>query len=64
VKPEPENRETPPGASLMYVRCASCGRWLDVKPGRLEHVSHGLCEECFRTEMAKLKNQAPPESPA
>ena len=41
-------------AELMYVKCASCGKWIDVKPGEMNKVSHGICPACFRREMAKL----------
>ena len=46
--PKPENGE------LMYVKCAYCGAWMDVKPGHLNIISHGLCESCYATEMKKL----------
>ena len=39
---------------LMYVKCSACGSWMDVKPGGMNQVSHGLCEDCFRNEMKKL----------
>ena len=48
--PEPEDD----GASLMYVRCSVCGEWLDVKPGQLNWVSHGLCPACHTSEMARI----------
>lgn len=41
-------------AELMVVRCANCGKWMDVKPGRINYISHGLCEDCYETEMRKL----------
>ncbi len=40
---------------LMYVRCSLCGEWMDVKPGRLNWVSHGLCVECHIKEMARIR---------
>ncbi len=39
---------------LMYVRCALCGEWMDVKPGKLNWVSHGLCPPCHEKEMARI----------
>jgi len=42
-------------ASLMYVRCVVCGEWLDVKPGQLNWVSHGLCSRCQVSEMARIR---------
>jgi hypothetical protein len=39
---------------LMYVRCCLCGEWLDVKPGKLNWVSHGLCPPCLAKEMARI----------
>ena len=46
---------------LMYVRCASCGKWMDVKPGAATGVSHSLCEECFAREMKRIDNDAAAE---
>jgi uncharacterized OB-fold protein len=43
---------------LMYVKCASCGKWMDVKPGHLNSISHSLCPACYDQEMRKL----PPET--
>jgi hypothetical protein len=40
---------------LMYVRCSLCGEWMDVKPGRLNWVSHGLCPTCHDKEMARIR---------
>jgi hypothetical protein len=40
---------------LMYVRCSLCGEWMDVKPGRLNWVSHGLCAICHDQEMARIR---------
>jgi len=60
--PEPSGRSDPGSAELMYVKCASCGKWLDVKPGRMNSISHGLCPECYRSEMDKLETWAPGEA--
>jgi len=38
----------PPEGELMYVRCAWCGRWTDVKPGPVNGVTHGMCAACAR----------------
>ena len=40
---------------LMYVRCSLCGEWMDVKPGRLNWISHGLCPPCHIKEMARIR---------
>jgi hypothetical protein len=40
---------------LMYVRCSLCGEWMDVKPGKLNWVSHGLCPPCHIKEMARIR---------
>ncbi len=48
--PEPEDEV----ASLMYVRCSVCGEWMDVKPGKLNWVSHGLCPACHKSEIARI----------
>ena len=55
-----QNKNSNNSAELMYVKCASCGKWIDVKPGEMNKVSHGICPACFRREMAKLKNAKPP----
>lgn len=52
-------------AELMYVKCASCGKWMDVKPGHINNISHSLCPECYRQEMGKLDQlPKPPDNPA
>lgn len=54
---------------LMYVKCAYCGKWMDVKPGNISWVSHSLCEDCLAKEMEKVKamqkqkDENPPPSP-
>jgi ssDNA-binding Zn-finger/Zn-ribbon topoisomerase 1 len=51
-------------AELMYVKCAYCGKWMDVKPGNMTWVSHSLCEECLAKEMKKLEAlKKPPQEP-
>ena len=42
----------------MYIKCAYCGSWMDVKPGHLNVISHGLCENCYAAEMRKLDKPA------
>lgn len=41
-------------AELMYVKCAVCGKWMDVKPGHINGISHSFCTECYTAEMRKL----------
>lgn len=41
-------------AELMYIKCAACGAWLDVKPGEMNRVSHSLCSECYVKALASL----------
>ncbi len=41
---------------LIYIRCASCGKWMGVKRGVVAGVSHGICKDCFRREMKKAEN--------
>ena len=43
----------------MYVKCAGCGKWMDVKPGHLNLVSHSLCNDCLEKEMEKAKSLFP-----
>jgi len=45
---------------LMYVKCAYCGKWMDVKPGHMNWVSHGLCDECLKKELGKIREKTPP----
>jgi hypothetical protein len=44
----------PESAELMYVKCSVCGKWMDVKPGHLNYISHSLCKTCYDSEMRKL----------
>lgn len=44
---------------LMYVRCAACGEWMDVKPGSATAITHSLCTECFQTEMRRAESDEP-----
>jgi len=53
VTDDPKKSED--SGELMYVKCAYCGKWMDVKPGRLNWVSHGLCEDCLAKELEKIK---------
>ena len=46
-------------AELMYVKCAYCGKWMDVKPGQMNWVSHGLCDDCLKKELEKIQSQMP-----
>ncbi len=57
--PEPED-----SGELMYVKCAYCGKWLDVKPGQMNWVSHGLCDDCLKQELEKFKNPVSESPPA
>ena len=47
-------------AELMYVKCAYCGKWMDVKPGNMNLVSHSLCDDCLKKEMEKARSYTPP----
>lgn len=47
----------------MYVKCAYCGKWMDVKPGNMSWVSHSLCEDCLAKEMKKLEELKKPQDP-
>jgi ribosomal protein S26 len=60
---EQQNQHDDSG-ELMYVKCAYCGKWMDVKPGNMTWVSHSLCEECLAKEMKKLEAlKKPAENP-
>jgi len=40
---------------LMYVVCCKCREFIDVKPGKLGKISHGLCNKCYHEELAQLE---------
>ena len=45
------------GASLLKILCSWCGRDMGDKPGPSDQVTHGICTECLRRELSKLKPQ-------
>ncbi|MCO5068059.1 MAG: hypothetical protein M9910_05130 [Kiritimatiellae bacterium] len=47
----------------MYVKCSRCGKWMDVKPGHINTISHSYCPECFAAEMRKLNLPPTASSP-
>ena len=47
-------RPSEESGELMYIRCAQCGHWMDVKPGAMNKISHGLCDACFHAAMRGL----------
>lgn len=51
--------DTSDSAELMYVKCATCGKWMDVKPGHINNISHSICPDCFKKEMHKLETESP-----
>lgn len=59
-KTPPPAEDDESGAELMYVRCSVCGKWLDVKPGHINYISHTFCPECYAAEMQKLNRDAEP----
>ena len=66
----PANAKLPSDAApqesgeLMYVKCAGCGKWMDVKPGHLNSISHSLCPACYELEIRKLERGTPDPSGA
>jgi hypothetical protein len=54
-----EDEKVDESAELMYVKCAYCGKWMDVKPGQMNWVSHGLCDDCLKKELEKIHSQPP-----
>ena len=58
AEPPPENAPEE-SAELMYVKCAGCGKWMDVKPGHLNSISHSLCPACYEREIRKLEQGTP-----
>lgn len=57
AKPPPDEAPQESG-ELMYVKCAGCGKWMDVKPGHLNSISHSLCPACYAQEIRKLEQGA------
>jgi len=61
TEPVSNTRPTSPGeeesAELMYIKCAVCGAWMDVKPGHINHISHSFCPTCYEAEMRKLNRE-------
>jgi hypothetical protein len=57
-KPRHEKPAPKPGpeasAELMPVKCAVCGEWMDVKPGHINFISHGICPACYEKALRKL----------
>jgi ribosomal protein S27E len=47
-----DKRENSESAELMYVKCAYCGNWMDVKPGHMNRISHAICPDCFKKVVA------------
>lgn len=37
-----------PTVDMMYVQCAYCREWIDVKPGKVGSVSHTVCPKCLK----------------
>ncbi|OQA29401.1 MAG: hypothetical protein BWY59_00339 [Verrucomicrobia bacterium ADurb.Bin345] len=54
-----EKKQADESAELMYVKCAYCGKWMDVKPGQMNWVSHGLCDDCLKKELEKIRAHPP-----
>ena len=44
-------------AELMYVQCASCREWLDVKPGKMNEISHTICPKCMKVLFAARRKK-------
>ena len=42
--------------SLMLCQCCVCRKMLDSKPGPLNEISHGLCTECYESQMKELQD--------
>lgn len=47
---------------LMYIRCAYCRAWVDVKPGKMTDVTHTICAECARKVLADFEKKAGPKT--
>lgn len=61
TKPVSSTQTPVPGehesAELMYIKCAVCGVWMDVKPGHINQISHSFCPVCYEKEMRKLNRE-------
>lgn len=56
---EPSSDTTARGeqAELMYIKCSVCGKWMDVKPGNINFISHSYCPTCYEAAMKKLRTK-------
>lgn len=50
--------DTEAHGQLMYIKCAQCGAWMDVKPGNLNEVSHGFCPACTERQVRAFDAQS------
>ena len=50
-------------SELMYVQCAYCKEWIDVKPGGMNQITHTICQACAQKVSAALRKsrKAPPK---
>jgi len=42
-------------ASLMYVVCSKCHKFLEVRPGPIEAMTHTYCDECYAEMMTEIE---------
>ena len=51
-------------AELMYVQCAYCREWIDVKPGKMNEITHTICPACVKKLMlGRRKKKAKAKKP-
>ncbi|MBN1672455.1 MAG: hypothetical protein JXR37_15550 [Kiritimatiellae bacterium] len=41
-------------ATLMYVVCCRCHKFLEVRPGPIEAMTHTYCEDCYKAMMTEI----------
>jgi hypothetical protein len=51
-------------AELMYVRCSTCGVWMDVKPGQASGVTHSICPDCLDKALHNLDREDEQHKPS
>ena len=40
--------------SLMYVVCCRCHRFIEVRPGPIEAMTHTYCDACYKVMMEEI----------
>lgn len=55
-RPQETRDESSDTGSLMYVVCCRCHRFIEVRPGPIEAMTHTYCDECYKAMMEEIDN--------